>query len=97
MIDLPMNQALSLIRTLSPAWILVVLLGALWTGIATVAVPPSADRFPRILFGTIVGGALGQLMGNELARSLLMLGDVHLVAVSLGSALALGVVRRLTA
>ena len=95
--DLPMDQAVSLIRSLSPAWILVVLLGALWTGIATVAVPPSADRFSRILFAAVLGGALGQLVGAEVACSLLMLGDVHLVAVSLGSVLALGVVRRLTA
>ncbi len=92
-----MDQIDSLIGWVSPAWILVIALGALWAGIVAVAFPPPIDRFPRVLAGAVLGAALGQLVGGTLAHPWLMVGDVHVVSTSLGSVLALGIVRRLAA
>lgn len=80
-----------------PAWVLVALIGALWTGISTVVVPPRTSQFSGILLGAIVGAAAGQLAGASLSRPVLMVGDVHVVVASLGALLALGVVRHFSA
>jgi len=83
----------SIVGMVAPAWVLVVLIGAFWTGAAAVLKPPRGDQFARILIVAIIGATIGQLAGWPLSRPTLQLGDVHLLAVSLGAVLALGIVR----
>jgi uncharacterized membrane protein YeaQ/YmgE (transglycosylase-associated protein family) len=77
----------------SPAWFLVALIGAFWTGIATVVVPPRSAQFPRILAGALIGAAIGQVLGGTLGPGLPTVGDVHAATVSIGALVALGIVR----
>ena len=83
----------SVLDVISPAWILVILIGAFWAGLGAVIVPPKAEHFPKILVVTIVGAAAGQIISLALHRQLIAVGDAHVAGASAGALLALAIVR----
>ncbi len=92
-----MDVLSSIFEAIHPAWIVVALVGAVWAGIVCVAVPPRADQFPKNLGAALLGAVAGQAASGVLLHSTPTLGDVQIVGVSIGSVVALGIVRLLGA
>ncbi len=86
-----------LLESISPAWILLAIIGFFWASAFSVVSPPRV-RAVLVIFGAgFVGAALGQLLAEAGPIHDPMIGDAHLVVPSVVSLAAIAFVRRLVA
>lgn len=76
----------------SPALIFSFILATLFGSVAHLWVGGDARRLALLLLAGWIGFALGQMAGELLSIQALHVGQVHVLAASLGATIALGVV-----
>jgi hypothetical protein len=86
-----------LLDLVTPAIALTVVVGALWAAVGATAFPPPIRVFPRILIAAIIGSLAGQWLAEDLNVKDILIGDAHVVTISVGAVLVSSVVRRLSA
>ena len=82
---------------IQPVTILLVLLAALWAALTSAIQPPRGRRFPVVLAGAVVGALVGQTLANVGGERFLMVGELHLLEVTIACLIAILAVRRLFA
>jgi hypothetical protein len=72
--------------------VLAVLVGIFWTGAYVLVRGSAGGRLPLVVSAAILGAWAGDALGARLDIDPLRLGDVHLIAASIGAWLGIGFV-----
>lgn len=80
-----------------PTWVMVMLLASIYTVLWRILFKDKERCLVSLWVISLLGFALGQMVGDLTASTRLLLGDVHLLEATVGSLLFLFIVSRLKA
>lgn len=72
--------------------LLAVLVGIFWTGAYVLVRGTAGGRLPLVLLAAVLGAWAGDALGARLDIDPLRLGDVHLIAASVGAWVGIGLI-----
>jgi uncharacterized membrane protein YeaQ/YmgE (transglycosylase-associated protein family) len=76
--------------------ILAVLIGIFWSGAYVLIRGSAGGRLPLVLLASVLGAWAGDALGGRLEVDPVRLGDVHLIAASIGACVGIAVIALLT-
>jgi uncharacterized membrane protein YeaQ/YmgE (transglycosylase-associated protein family) len=76
--------------------ILAVLIGIFWSGAYVLIRGSAGGRLPLVLLASVLGAWAGDALGGRLEVDPVRLGDVHLIAASIGAVVGIAVIALLT-